>query len=176
MVLAGMLAAIAPRALASPERFLVDLAPTERPDPTGDVLNVAAAEGHFTHFLAMVHSAGFEDTLRGPGPFTLFAPTDAAFRDMNQQTLARLMQPTSHEELRSVLGYHIVRGQITTDTAHGRTQRLRTLNGYNVNIDGSDGIRVNGQLVAAPDIEASNGVIQGINTVLSPPVMVASSG
>jgi uncharacterized surface protein with fasciclin (FAS1) repeats len=174
--IAAVLLASAPAVLAqTSERFLVDLSTTAtRPNPAGDVLEVAAATGQFQHFLAAVHAAGYEDTLRGPGPYTIFAPTDDAFRDMDQHELARLMEPRNRDELRSVLGYHVIRGRLTSDGLQGRTQAIESLNGYRVTVDGSDGLRVNDQLVAMRDIGASNGVIQGINSVLAPPVMVAS--
>lgn len=168
----GALGLIASPAFAVPTPALVDTPQT--PNPHGDVLDVAAAEGQFTHFLAAVHSAGYEDTLRGQGPFTLFAPTDVAFRQMDQRELTRLMQPRNHEELRSTLGYHILRGAVTSASAHGAVTHPQALNGYPITIDARDGLRVNDQLVAMQDIRASNGVLQGINRVLSPPVMVAS--
>jgi uncharacterized surface protein with fasciclin (FAS1) repeats len=175
--LAAALLASAPAVLAqTSERFLVDLSSTTRPNPSGDVLEVAAATGQFQHFLAAVHAAGYEDTLRGPGPYTIFAPTDEAFRTMDQRELVRLMQPRNRDELRSLLGYHILRARLTSEGLHGRTQSLETLSGYRVTVDGSDGLRVNDQLVAVRDMEGSNGVIQGINSVLSSPVMVASAG
>jgi len=176
IALAAALLASAPAVLAqTSERFLVDLSSTTRPNPAGDVLEVAAATGQFQRFLAAVHAAGYEDTLHGPGPYTIFAPTDEAFRTMDQRELIRLMQPRNRDELRSLLGYHVIRARLTSDALHGRTQSLETLNGYRVTVDGSDGLRVNDQLVAVRDMQGSNGVIQGINSVLSAPVMVASA-
>jgi uncharacterized surface protein with fasciclin (FAS1) repeats len=72
------------------------------------------------------------------------------------------------------LAYHIIRGRLTSDALHAGVQSIETLNGYRVTVDGGDGLRVNDQLVAMRDIRASNGVLQGINSVLAPPVMVAS--
>ncbi|MFZ2028720.1 MAG: fasciclin domain-containing protein [Vitreimonas sp.] len=175
--IAAALLAAAPAVLAqTSERFLVDLSSTMRPNPAGDVLEVAAATGQFQHFLAAVHAAGYEDILRGAGPYTIFAPTDEAFREMDQRELVRLMQPRNRDELRSLLGYHILRARLTSDALHGRTQSIETLSGYRITVDGSDGLRVNDQLVAVRDMQGSNGVIQGINAVLSAPVMVASAG
>ena len=95
---------------------------------------------------------------------------------MDQRELVRLMQPRNRDELRSLLAYHILRARLTSEGLHGRTQSLETLGGYRVMVDGSDGLRVNDQLVVVRDIQGSNGVIQGINSVLSAPVMVASAG
>jgi len=159
-------------ALAQPgERFLV--AQTTAPNPNGDVLEVAAATGQFTRFLAAVEAAGYAETLRGEGPFTLFAPTDEAFRRMDQRELERLMQPQQHEELLALLAYHVVPERVTRASASGRVTRPESATGHRVTLDGRDGLRINDQLVVVPDIEASNGVIHGINTVLAPPVLVA---
>jgi len=172
VALAAAFLAVAPAATAqTAERFL--LAETETPDPQGDVLDVAAAAGQFTQFLAAVETAGYEETLRGEGPFTLFAPTDAAFRQMNQRELRRLMQPQNREELLALLAYHVVPERVTTENMSGRVARVEASSGYRVTIDGRDGLRVNDQLVAVQDVNASNGVIQGINVVLAPPVLVA---
>jgi uncharacterized surface protein with fasciclin (FAS1) repeats len=164
----------APGAIAQDaERFFV--AETETPNPQGDVLDVAAATGQFTQFLAAVEAAGYEETLRGEGPFTIFAPTDEAFRQMNRREIDRLMQPVNRDELLALLAYHVVPARVTTDNVRGRLTRPESSNGYQVTLDGRDGLRINDQLVAMPDIEASNGVIQGINAVLAPPVLVASN-
>lgn len=170
--IAGALLISAPAAMAQTGQrfFIVD---TVAPNPQGDVLEVAAATGQFTHFLAAVRAAGYEETLRGEGPFTIFAPTDEAFRQMPAREVERLMQPQNREELLVLLSYHVVAERVTSEGVDGVT-RLEAANGYRVLIDGRDGLRINDQLVTMPDIEASNGVIQGINTVLAPPSLVAS--
>lgn len=155
------------------DRFFV--AETQTPNPDGDVLDVAAATGQFTRFLAAVEAAGYEDTLRGEGPFTIFAPTDEAFRQMDQAEVERLMQPQNRDELLALLAYHVVAERITTESVGRRTTRPEAANGYRVTIDGRDGLRINDELVVMPDINASNGTIQGINHVLSPPVLVADA-
>ena len=96
--------AVAPHALAepSPDRPLIDV-PQVAPRPHGDILEVAAATGQFRTFLRAVQAAGYEDTLRGPGPFTVFAPTDDAFAHMDQRQLRRIMDPLHHDELLSML-------------------------------------------------------------------------
>lgn len=175
---AALLAAaclLAPQAAIaqSADRFLI--AETQTPDPEGDVLDVAAATGQFTRFLAAVQAAGYEETLRGEGPFTIFAPTDAAFAEMDQAQLDRLMQPVNRDELVALLAYHVVPEHVTSESVGARTTRPESANGYRVTLDGRDGLRVNDELVVMPDINASNGVIQGVNHVLSPPVLVASN-
>ncbi|WP_135211028.1 fasciclin domain-containing protein [Vitreimonas flagellata] len=172
LLLASVLA-FAPAAMAQTgERFLI--AEVVNPNPQGDVLEVAAATGQFTRFLDAVEAAGYAETLRGEGPFTIFAPTDEAFAEMNQREVARLMDPRNREELLAILAYHVVPGRVTTQTLGGRTTRPESSTGHRVEIDASDGLRINDQLVVMQDIEASNGVIQGINTVLAPPTLVAS--
>ena len=138
------------------------------------MIDVAAATGQFTQFLAAVESVGYEETLRGEGPFTIFAPTDEAFRAMDERERNRLLAPENRDELLALLAYHVVDERVTTESVNGRVVREEASNGYRVTVDGRDGLRVNDQLVTMPDITASNGVIQGINSVLSPPVMVAS--
>lgn len=154
------------------DRFLV-VAETSTPDPDGDVLDVAAASGQFTHFLEAVEAAGYEETLRGEGPFTIFAPTDEAFRRMDRAEIERLMLPQNRDELLSLLSYHVIAERVTSDSVDG-VVHPDAASGYRLTLDGRDGLRVNDQLVAMPDVEASNGVIHGINAVLSPPVMIAS--
>ena len=160
---------------AAPDPFFVDVAQAEQRRHTGDVLEVAAATGQFQTFLRAVRVAGYEDTLRGPGPFTVFAPTDEAFSHMDRRELERLMSPRAHDELLALLAYHVVPQRVTSDTARGSTARLQASNGHRVTVDGRDGLRVNDELVVMPDVEARNGMIQGINSVLSPPVLVAGA-
>lgn len=161
-------------AMAQPpaDAVLIEVAETA-PVTQGNVLEVAAATGQFQTFLRAVEAAGFQETLAGEGPFTIFAPTDAAFESMGEAQVERLLDPRQHEELLALLAYHVVPQRVTSESVHGQVVREETSGGYRVQIDGRDGLRVNDQLVVAPDINASNGVIQGINSVLAPPVMVA---
>lgn len=162
----------APGAVAQTEqRFFVAQATT--PNPDGNVLEVAAATGQFTQFLEAVEAAGYAETLRGEGPFTIFAPTDDAFRQMRAGEVERLMQPRNRDELLALLAYHVVPERVTSENVSGRVVRAEASNGHRVTLDGRDGLRINDQLVAMPDINASNGVLQGINAVLSPPTLVA---
>lgn len=173
-LLGGAIALFATPAFAQNDlRFPVS---EQAPNPQGDLLEVAAATGQFTQFLAAVEAAGYQETLRGPGPFTIFAPTDDAFRAMNQTEVRRLLQPRAHEELLAILAYHVVPGRLTSENMHGRVTRPEASSGYRLTVDGRDGLRVNDELVVIPDIDATNGVIQGINSVLSPPVLVARAG
>ncbi|MBY0566202.1 MAG: fasciclin domain-containing protein [Hyphomonadaceae bacterium] len=158
-------------------RFVVAISDTETntPDPQGDVIDVAAATGQFSYFLDAVEQTGYAETLRGEGPFTIFAPTDEAFRSMSERERTRLFAPENRDELLALLAYHVVDERVTSESTAGGVTREEASNGYTLTIDGRDGLRVYDQLVVMPDINASNGVIQGINSVLSPPVMVASA-
>src|SRR5262249_41745343 len=157
----GLAGALILTGLAQADPFLVDIAqtaPGAHPHE-GDVLETAAAAGQFRTFLRALRIAGYEETLRGPGPFTVFAPTDDGFARMARARFDRLMQPNAHNELLALLSYHVVPGRLTTAGMHGRAQRMHASNGYDVTIDGSDGLRINDQLVAVPDLNASNGVV-----------------
>jgi uncharacterized surface protein with fasciclin (FAS1) repeats len=92
---------------------------------------------------------------------------------MGQAQVTRLLDPRQHEELLALLAYHVVPLRLTSESVSGQVVREETAGGYRVQIDGRDGLRVNDQLVVVPDLGASNGMIQGINAVLSPPVLVA---
>lgn len=173
LALCAALLALAPAAAAQDsQRFLV--AETTAPNPEGDVLEVAAAAGQFTRFLEAVDAAGYADTLRGEGPFTIFAPTDDAFRRMEEREWRRLMDPVNRDELLALLAYHVVAERLTTETVGARVTRPEAASGFRLTVDGRDGLRVNDTLVAMPDMAASNGVLHGVNEVLSPPVLVAS--
>lgn len=175
--LIGAVALLVPATAHADEPFLIDLVQPPagaRPRANGNILEVAAASGQFQTWLRAVEAAGYQDALSGPGPFTVFAPTDEAFRAKGQREVARLLNPHAHDELLSLLSYHVVASRVTTQSVAGRQTRAQAANGYRLNIDGRDGLRVNDELVVMPDIQASNGVIQGINHVLSLPVMVAS--
>lgn len=167
--------AVAPQASAQQavDPPLVEIAEVA-PVADGDVLDVAAAAGQFETFLQAVQAAGYEETLRGEGPFTIFAPTDEAFAQMDPAELERLMQPQQRDELLALLAYHVVPERVTRDGVHGIVS-AEAASGFRVQLDGRDGLRINDHLVVAPDIEASNGVIQGVNAVLAPPTLVAQN-
>ena len=175
--IALLICAAQPAVAQVSDRFFVEVSQTETPEAAlGDVLDVAAGTGQFTYFLEAVQAAGYEETLRGEGPFTIFAPTDEAFRQMRRADRERLMQPENREELLALLAYHVVPERVTTESVGGALVRPEAASGYRVSIDGRDGLRINDQLVVMPDVEASNGVIQGINSVLSPPTLIADAG
>jgi len=131
-----------------------------------DIVDTAVDAGTFQTLVAAVTAAGLVDTLKGDGPFTVFAPTDDAFAALPEGTVEALLGdiPT----LTSILTYHVVPGKVmSTDLSDG--MMAGTVNGAEVTIGTMDGVTVNGANVVAADIEASNGVIHVIDAVILPP-------
>ena len=132
-----------------------------------DIVTTAVAAGHFTTLVSLVKKAGLASTLRGPGPFTVFAPTDAAFKKVPKKTLNALLR--NKAKLKAVLLYHVVSGKVTAADVVKLTS-AKTLNGMDVRIrvSGSN-VFVNKAKVTKPDVMAGNGVIHVVNRVLIPP-------
>lgn len=136
-----------------------------------DILEVARGNGNFTTLIAAAESAGLTGALTEDGPYTIFAPTDDAFAKLPVSTVDALMRPENRGQLTMMLRMHVISGRkLTTDKVSGLQITADTLNGP-VAIDAIDetaGMRVNGARVVVSDIEASNGVIHAIDTVLLP--------
>lgn len=137
-------------------------------DTKPDIVDTAVAAGPFKTLVAAVQAAGLVDTLKGEGPFTVFAPTDDAFAKLPAGALDRLLEPANKEQLQSILTYHVVAGQVMSADLLGKTTDAATVNGQSVSIDALDGVKVNNAKVVSADIEAGNGVIHVIDTVLLP--------
>jgi len=133
--------------------------------PKADILDTAAAAGSFKTLLAAIHAADLADTLRGPGPFTVFAPTDAAFARISRSDLDALLR--DKEKLTAVLLYHVVPGEVMAADVV-KLSSAKTAGGKSVKIDASDGVRVNEAKVIKTDIQTANGVIHVIDAVLMP--------
>jgi uncharacterized surface protein with fasciclin (FAS1) repeats len=144
---------------------------TSSPAPArGDIIDVAVGAGSFNTLAAALGAAGLVDTLKGNGPFTVFAPTDAAFAKLPAGTVENLLKPENRAQLVSILTYHVVPGDIRAAQLLGRVTPATTVQGRNVTINGQGGqVRVNGVQVISADVGASNGVIHVIDTVLMPP-------
>ena len=142
--------------------------------PTGDdIVDIAAGNPDFSTLVAAVQAAGLVETLKGPGPFTVFAPTNAAFAALPAGTVDTLLLPENRDQLVSVLTYHVVPGQITAGDVLGTRQQVTTVQGGTLDVNGQvgkfgSGVRVNNANVIQPDIFASNGVIHAIDAVLLP--------
>ncbi len=134
----------------------------------GDIVEVAQANGSFQTLLAAAGAAGLVETLKGPGPFTVFAPTDAAFRKLPAGAVDALL--ADPDRLRAVLLYHVVPGRVTAAQVSGLTS-ASTVNGAAVRVRAQGGkVMINNATVAQADVAASNGVIHVIDTVLMPPM------
>ena len=132
-----------------------------------DIVDTAVA-GKFNTLVAAVKAAGLVDTLKGPGPFTVFAPTDEAFGKLPAGTLESLLKPENKAKLQSILTYHVVSGKVMAADVVKLTS-AKTVEGGNVAIKTTTkGVMVNNATVTKTDIAASNGVIHVIDTVLLP--------
>jgi uncharacterized surface protein with fasciclin (FAS1) repeats len=133
-----------------------------------DIVDIAAGNENFSTLVAAVQAAGLVETLKGDGPFTVFAPTNEAFAALPAGTVETLLKPENKDQLVKVLTYHVVPGAVTSDQLAGQRLSVATVQGQSVHVDGRDGVKVNASRVTTADIMASNGVIHVIDTVLLP--------
>jgi uncharacterized surface protein with fasciclin (FAS1) repeats len=133
-----------------------------------DVVDIAIESPDHTTLVAAVTAAGLVETLKGDGPFTIFAPTNAAFAALPAGTVDGLLKPESKDALTNVLTYHVVAGAVkAADLMDG--QKVKTLQGEELTVTIKDGkVMINGANVTAADLEGSNGVIHVIDAVLMP--------
>ncbi len=161
--LAVVVAACGSAATPTPE-------PTPAPTPAaaGDIVEVATEAGSFTTLLAAAEAAGLVDTLKGEGPYTVFAPTDDAFAALPEGTVDTLLEDPQGD-LTQILTYHVVPGKVmSTDLSDGMT--AVTVQGAELTFTIKDGaVYVNDAMVITADIETANGVIHVIDSVLLPP-------
>ena len=133
-----------------------------------DIVDTAIAAGSFDTLVAAVRTAGLAETLRSPGPFTVFAPTDEAFAKLPEGTVESLLLPENRDQLRAIVTYHVLPGAVKSTDIAGQKLSPTTVQGSTVDIDATDGVTVDGANVIATDIEASNGVIHVIDAVILP--------
>jgi uncharacterized surface protein with fasciclin (FAS1) repeats len=144
----------------------VEPAPMPSPPTTAKtIVDVAAEAGSFKTLLAAVEAAGLVETLKSAGPFTLFAPSDEAFAKIPKADLDALIADKA--KLTAVLTYHVVAGKVMAKDV-GALKTAKTVQGGEVMIDTASGVKINGATVVKADIEASNGVIHVIDSVLMP--------
>ncbi|MEH1873980.1 fasciclin domain-containing protein [Nostoc sp.] len=130
-----------------------------------NIVDTATNNGSFTTLVAAIQAAGLVDTLKGPGPFTVFAPTDEAFKKLPAGTVDALLKDIP--KLKKILTYHVVSGKVlAADVVKLKT--AKTVEGSDVKIDASNGVKINDATVATADVAADNGVIHVIDTVLIP--------
>ena len=134
-----------------------------------DIVDTAVGAGQFKTLAAALAAAGLIDALKGAGPFTVFAPTDEAFAKLPAGTVESLLRPENKEKLKSILLYHVVSGNVPASEVvklNGRS--VKTLQGGSITVSTKHGVRVDNAKVTKTDIQAANGVIHVIDTVLMP--------
>jgi len=135
-----------------------------------DIVDTAARAGSFNTLVAAVKAAGLAETLKGEGPFTVFAPTDEAFAKLPEGTVEKLLMPENKAQLVTILTYHVVPGKTMSSDIAGKKLEVATVEGEQLSIDASDGaVMVDNAKVVQADVEADNGVIHVIDTVMMPP-------
>jgi len=137
-------------------------------DNTHDIVDTAVAAGSFTTLVAAVTAAGLVETLKGPGPFTVFAPTDEAFAALPAGTVDELVKPENKEKLTAILLHHVLPGAIKSTDVDGKTLDSATAGGTTVHVDGTDGVTVGGAKVVTADIACTNGIIHVVDSVILP--------
>jgi uncharacterized surface protein with fasciclin (FAS1) repeats len=135
---------------------------------TKDIVDTAAGAGKFSTLVAAVKAAGLVDTLKGDGPFTVFAPTDEAFAKLPKGTVEDLLKPENKEKLSAILTYHVVPGKVMASDIKGKKENVKSVQGGDLAVDATDGVKINDATVVTADIAASNGVIHVIDTVVMP--------
>ena len=134
----------------------------------GDIVDTAVAAGSFKTLVAAVKAAELVDILKGPGPFTVFAPSDAAFAKLPAGTVESLLKPENKAKLTAILTYHVITGKVMSGEIAGKKLEVATVQGGMINIDATMGVKVNGANVVSADIATSNGVIHVIDKVILP--------
>lgn len=170
-----LFAACAPAATSTPEPTAMP-EPTTMPEPElSDIVDTAVADGRFTTLASALDAAGLVETLKGEGPFTVFAPTDDAFAALPEGTVESLLLPENKQALTDILTYHVVPGKVMAADVAGLTSATTVL-GKDVTIKVDMGnVYINDAKVILTDIETSNGVIHVIDAVLLPPTEDASA-
>jgi len=140
---------------------------SDKATPPGDIVAVASGAGSFNTLVAAVKAAGLVETLQSAGPFTVFAPTDAAFAKLPKGTVEDLLKPENKAKLVAILTYHVVPGKVMA--ADVKTMKAKSVNGKELSIQvDAAGVTVDNAKVVKTDVAASNGVIHVIDTVVLP--------
>lgn len=135
---------------------------------SSDIVDTAVGAGSFKTLVAAVQAAGLAETLKGPGPFTVFAPTDEAFAKLPPGTVEDLLKPENKEKLAKILTYHVVAGKVMAADAAKLTS-AKTVNGKELTVKAEGGgVKIDSASVVKTDIECSNGVIHVIDAVVLP--------
>ena len=137
---------------------------------TQDIVDIASTDGRFNTLVAALKAADLVDTLKGKGPFTVFAPTDEAFAKIPKETLDSLLKPENKDKLTDILKFHVTPGKITAqDVVNLNGKELTMADGKKAKIEVKDkDVYINGAKVIITDIQAKNGIIHVIDTVIMP--------
>lgn len=156
-------------AAAAGAAFIFAAASAQAGEKRKDIVDTAVAAGNFETLAAALGAAGLVDTLKGEGPFTVFAPTDEAFAKLPEGTVESLLKPENKDQLTAILTYHVVPGKVMAADVV-KLGDAKTVNGKSIviKIDGG-AVMINDAKVTATDIKASNGVIHVIDQVILPP-------
>jgi uncharacterized surface protein with fasciclin (FAS1) repeats len=147
---------------------LVSAMPAAAGSAQKDIVDTAVAAGTFNTLATALQAAGLIDTLKGSGPFTVFAPTDEAFNKLPPGTVESLLKPENKDKLKAILLYHVVSGDVTAAQVV-KLSSAKTINGQDLKLSVNNGtVMVNDAKVVKADVLAANGVIHGIDTVLLP--------
>ena len=133
-----------------------------------DIVDTAVSAGQFNTLVAAVEAADLVTTLKGGGPFTVFAPTDEAFAALPEGTVENLLKPENKDQLIAVLTYHVVPGKIMSSDIAGTATMVESVQGSELDVNATDGVTVDGATVVTADIETDNGVIHVIDRVVLP--------
>jgi uncharacterized surface protein with fasciclin (FAS1) repeats len=133
-----------------------------------DIVDTAIAAGNFKTLVAAVQAAGLVETLKGAGPFTVFAPTDEAFAKLPAGTVESLLKPENKDKLIAILTYHVVAGKVMAADVAGKKTMAKSVQGSEITVDGTKGVMVDAATVVTADIAADNGVIHVIDAVIMP--------
>ena len=137
-------------------------------DQVHDIVDTAVAAGSFKTLVAAATAAGLVDTLKGAGPFTVFAPSDDAFAKLPAGAVDDLVKPENKDKLTQILLLHVLSGKVMAADVAGKTMSPASVQGEALNVDGTDGVTINGARVTTADIACSNGVIHVIDSVILP--------
>ncbi|QDU29669.1 Immunogenic protein MPT70 precursor [Anatilimnocola aggregata] len=132
-----------------------------------DIVDTAVAAGSFKTLAAALKAGGLIDTLKGSGPFTVFAPTDEAFAKLPKGTVESLLKPENKDKLVAILTYHVVPGKVMAADVV-KVKEAKTVQGQAVMVNAANGVKINDATVVKADIACSNGVIHVVDTVLMP--------
>ena len=133
-----------------------------------DIVDTAVGAGAFKTLVAAVTAAGLVETLKSAGPFTVFAPSDDAFAKLPAGTVESLVKPENKAKLAAILTYHVVSGKVMSKDIAGKTMKAKSVEGHEISIDATKGVKVDAANVVTADIECTNGVIHVIDAVIMP--------